>query len=108
MDMEDLNIINYFKDKKNGFYVDVGCFHPLDRNNTYLLYKKKWRGINIDVSKFSIDLFNFLRPEDINVNIAIYCNDYQFFEKIIKYFDERKDLSVGFFINNNCSIESNF
>ena len=57
MDKEDLNIINYFKDKKNGFYIDVGCFHPLDRNNTYLLYKKNWRGINIDVSKFSIDLF---------------------------------------------------
>ena len=71
MDKEDLNIINYFKDKKNGFYIDVGCFHPLDRNNTYLLYKKNWRGINIDVSKFSIDLFNFLRPEDINVNVAI-------------------------------------
>ena len=71
MDKEDLNIINYFKDKKNGFYIDVGCFHPLDRNNTYLLYKKNWRGINIDVSKFSIDLFNFLRPDDINVNVGI-------------------------------------
>ena len=87
MDKEDLNIINYFKDKKNGFYVDVGCFHPLDRNNTYLLYKKKWRGINIDVSKFSIDLFNFLRPEDININIAISNKD----SKIKVYY--QKELS---------------
>jgi hypothetical protein len=35
MDKEDLNILNFFKDKRDGFYVDVGCFHPLDRNNTY-------------------------------------------------------------------------
>ena len=33
--------------------------------------KKNWRGINIDLSEFSIDLFNFLRPDDINVVAAI-------------------------------------
>ena len=71
MDKEDLNILNYFKDKKKGFYVDVGCFHPLNRNNTYLLYLNEWRGINIDISQFSIDLFNFLRPDDLNYKCAI-------------------------------------
>ncbi|MDC0974380.1 FkbM family methyltransferase [Candidatus Pelagibacter sp.] len=71
MDKEDLNILNFFKDKKDGFYVDVGCFHPLDRNNTYLLYLKNWRGINIDISQFSIDLFNFLRPDDFNLKCAV-------------------------------------
>ena len=57
MDGEDLEIIKYFKNLNNGFYVDVGCYHPIEMNNTYLLYKKNWTGINIDVSKFSIDLF---------------------------------------------------
>ena len=71
MDKEDLNILNFFKDKRDGFYVDVGCFHPLDRNNTYLLYLKNWRGINIDISQFSIDLFNFLRPDDFNLHCAV-------------------------------------
>ena len=37
---EDL-IINKFFKKKNGFYVDVGAYHPLEDNNTFLLYKKK-------------------------------------------------------------------
>ena len=23
-----------------GFYVDVGCYHPIKHSNTYLLYKK--------------------------------------------------------------------
>ncbi len=71
MDREDLNIIKYFGNKKDGFYVDVGCFHPLDRNNTYLLHLNNWKGINIDISKFSIDLFNFMRPNDHNLNCAI-------------------------------------
>ena len=71
MDNEDTEILNYFKKKKNGFYVDVGCYHPIHRNNTYLLHKQDWKGINIDVSQFSIDLFNYLRPNDLNYNCAI-------------------------------------
>ena len=71
MDNEDTEILNYFKKKKNGFYVDVGCYHPIHRNNTYLLHKKDWKGINIDVSQFSIDLFNYLRPNDLNYNCAV-------------------------------------
>ena len=71
MDNEDTAVLNYFKDKKNGFYVDVGCYHPIHRNNTYLLHKKNWSGINIDTSQFSIDLFNYMRPNDFNYNCAI-------------------------------------
>ena len=36
-----------------------------------MLYKLDWRGINIDISEFSIDLFNYLRPDDLNYNFAI-------------------------------------
>ena len=71
MDNEDTAVLNYFKDKENGFYVDVGCYHPIHRNNTYLLHKKNWNGINIDTSQFSIDLFNHMRPDDLNYNCAI-------------------------------------
>jgi FkbM family methyltransferase len=71
MDNEDLAVLDYFKDKKNGFYVDVGCYHPIHRNNTYLLHKKNWNGINIDTSQFSIDLFDYMRPNDLNYNCAI-------------------------------------
>jgi len=71
MDQEDLIIKEYFKGKNRGFYVDVGCYHPLQRNNTMLLYQKGWRGINIDISDFSIKLFKFLRPDDFNLNLAV-------------------------------------
>ena len=68
---EDLKIKDFFKKKKKGIYVDIGCYHPLDGSNTYLLYKKGWSGINIDVNKTSIELFNIARKKDINLNIAI-------------------------------------
>jgi FkbM family methyltransferase len=67
--------------------VDAGGYHPLDRNNTYLLYKKNWRGINIDLSEFSIDLFNFIRPKDININVAVSNSD----ESVTFYY--QKELS---------------
>ena len=71
MDGEDTEVINYFKNKTKGFYLDVGCYHPIHRNNTYLLHKKGWDGINIDTSQFSIDLFDYMRPNDLNYNCAI-------------------------------------
>jgi len=68
---EDLIIKKFFKKKQKGFYVDVGCYHPLDGNNTYLLYRKGWTGINLDINKLSIELFNAARKEDHNVNVAV-------------------------------------
>ena len=68
---EDKFISNYFKNKSNGLYIDVGCYHPLEGNNTHLLYKKGWSGINIDINLYSIELFNFLRKNDINIHSGI-------------------------------------
>jgi len=71
MDNEDTAVLDYFKEKKNGFYVDVGCYHPIHRSNTHLLHKQDWKGVNIDTSEFSIDLFNHARPKDLNYHFAI-------------------------------------
>lgn len=68
---EDVFINRIFKDIKIGRYVDVGCYHPFKGSLTAQLYKKGWNGINIDLSKSSIDLFNIVRKKDINLNLAI-------------------------------------
>ena len=67
----DVIIENIFREKNNGLYVDVGCQHPIKNNNTYLLYKKGWKGINIDLDIDNINLFNIARPDDDNINIAV-------------------------------------
>ncbi len=56
---------------KNGFYVDVGCYHPKKYSNTYMLYKWGWEGINIDMEEDKISLFNIVRPRDHNVLCAV-------------------------------------
>lgn len=68
---EDLFLKKYFKKNKNGFYIDIGCHHPFRGNNTYLLYKHGWSGINIDLNSLSIDLFKIFRPRDINICSAL-------------------------------------
>ena len=68
---EDLFLKKKLNLKKKGFYVDVGAYHPIRKSNTMILYQNGWRGINIDVNQFSIDLFNFARPHDANYNVAI-------------------------------------
>lgn len=68
---EDIFINRIFKNFKKGFYVDIGAYHPYKGSLTCLLHKKGWTGMNIDLSRFSIDLFKTARKRDINLNCAI-------------------------------------
>ncbi len=85
MEGEDLIISELTKNINNGFYVDAGCYHPIHLSNTYLLYKKNWSGINIDISKFSIKLFDYMRPNDVNINSAVADTEGE-----ISYFYQKK------------------
>ena len=95
MDGEDIVILNYFKNKEKGFYVDIGCYHPIHRNNTFLLFKKGWQGMNIDIHDFSIELFNYARPKDLNYNFAVSNKN----EKVKMFF--QKELSQLSTIDQN-------
>ena len=68
---EDIFINRILNNIKHGKYIDVGCYHPYKGSLTATLYNKNWNGINIDLSKTSIDLFNMVRKRDINLNVAI-------------------------------------
>ena len=67
----DLIIDYIFKGKSDGLYLDIGAQHPISNNNTYLLFKRGWSGINIDLDKKNIDLFDIARPNDFNLNYAV-------------------------------------
>lgn len=72
---EDIVLQSIFRNKKTGFYVDVGAHHPTRYSNTALLYKKGWRGINIDPNPESIQLFKKARPLDINLCLGASKNE---------------------------------
>ena len=81
MDGEDIAIKKYVQHINNGFYVDIGSHHPVQRSNTCLLYQNGWRGINVDINEFTLELFNYLRPDDTNIQAAIsdYNGDIDFY-----------------------------
>lgn len=68
---EDMILKRIFENKKDGFYVDVGAFHPIRFSNTLYFYRKGWRGINIEANPEIIELFNKFRPRDININVGV-------------------------------------
>ena len=82
---EDKYIIKLFDEDFKGKFLDIGCYHPTRHNNTYELYKKGWSGINIDLNPLTIELFDFMRPKDVNINIGISDKDA---EKELYFIDE--------------------
>jgi len=68
---EDLIILRHFKEKKNGFYIDIGAHHPFRFSNTALLYKIGWNGINIDATLGVKQTFDKERVRDINIEALV-------------------------------------
>jgi FkbM family methyltransferase len=92
-DGEDLILNRLFDGKKNGYYVDVGAHHPVRFSNTYLFYKRGWRGINIDAMPGSMRMFNKIRGRDINIEIGVneeagVLKYYRFNEPALNTFDK--------------------
>tara|TARA_B100001778_G_scaffold293090_1_gene264035 strand:- start:89 stop:754 length:666 start_codon:yes stop_codon:yes gene_type:complete len=81
---EDLIVNKFFKNFV-GKYVDIGCYHPIKYNNTLLLYEKGWTGINIDLNQTSIDLFNVVRKNDLNILACLSDKE----EEVVVYFDNK-------------------
>jgi FkbM family methyltransferase len=47
--LEELIIRDFFQDRRGGFYLDVGCWHPIKSSNTYYLEAHlDWTGIGVD------------------------------------------------------------
>jgi FkbM family methyltransferase len=61
---EDILIENYFDPAQPGFYVDVGCNHPIVQSNTLGLYMFGWKGLVVDGNPEVIANFSRVRPRD--------------------------------------------
>jgi hypothetical protein len=63
----------YYMEPSAGYYIDVGCYDPVHYSNTFLLWKRGFTGINIDIDEAKIARFNEKRPNDIN--LCAYISD---------------------------------
>ncbi len=70
-DSEDDILEKIFWTKKEGFFIDIGAHHPTHYSNTYKFYLKGWRGVNIDPRPNIMFEFDKIRPNDVNLEIAI-------------------------------------
>lgn len=71
---EDVILNRAFKGKTNGFYIDVGAWHPVDHSVTKHFYDQGWSGVNVEPSNTYWSLLQKFRPRDINLNCAVSDN----------------------------------
>lgn len=91
---EDLILSRIFENQKNGFYIEVGAHHPFRFSNTFLFYKKGWRGIAIDPLPGTKRLFTKHRPRDITIEMGVGTREellyyYMFSEPALNSFDKQ-------------------
>ncbi len=68
---EDIIIDWFFKDRKTGFYIDIGAGNPDIDTVTKLFYNKGWNGINVEPIDHIYRYINKRRKRDINLNIGV-------------------------------------
>jgi len=91
---EDMVLRRLFEHKTCGFYIDVGAHHPFRFSNTYFFYRRNWRGINIDATPGSMNIFRRFRRRDINIEAAVSSRIHQttyylFKESALNTFDQQ-------------------
>lgn len=80
---EDIILTHLFGyEKTDGFYIDVGCFHPVQYSNTFIFYQRGWSGLGIDANPTLAPLWNKLRPRDkfINSGVAATAGNMEYLE----------------------------
>jgi len=88
----DLIINRIFSKINKGIYIDIGCNHPIKYNNTFLLHKRGWKGINIDLDDKSIDQFKKLRNKDTNIKTLVTSIDGE--EKDVYFYHDRSAINT--------------
>ena len=64
---QDLFVINYLKEIKNGIFVDIAAGHPTNINNTYLLESEyHWDGISVEIDSSYNSEWNSRKSKFIN------------------------------------------
>lgn len=80
--MSDWFVLQMLKEKKNGYYVELGSADPINGSNTYKLETEyDWKGVSFDYEEEHAAKFNSLRSNPCIAENAI-TFDYR------KYFEE--------------------
>lgn len=56
---------------EQGFYIDIGGYHPFLDSVTKHFYENGWRGVNVEPGRKYFPAFLEDRPRDINLQVAV-------------------------------------
>jgi FkbM family methyltransferase len=65
---EDVMLNRVFRDRTDGFYVDVGAADPVNLSVTKWFYDTGWNGINVEPHREFFQKLQSERPRDINLH----------------------------------------
>lgn len=70
---QDLNVLNFYANKKNGFYIEIGANDGITLSNTYLLATRyNWKGICVEPNPKNFNLLCKNRPYAACCSNAVY------------------------------------
>jgi len=70
---QDLAVVEFYKSKRNGYYLEIGASNGIRLSNTYLLEKDyDWKGICVEPLPSCFEQLQKNRPNSICVNKAVY------------------------------------
>lgn len=89
---QDIKVINFYNNKNNGFFIEIGASDGIQLSNTYLLETKyNWKGICCEPIPNIFEKLIKNRPNSICYNEAVY---------------NKSGLTLTFDIANSCSLLS--
>jgi len=68
---EDVTLRRALLDINDGFYIDIGGYHPRSHSVTKHFYDKGWTGINVEPNPGLLSQFVAERPNDTNIGVAV-------------------------------------
>lgn len=75
-------VLNQLKEKRNGYYVEIGGYHAVELSNTYLLETEyDWSGVSLEIDKERADIYNQSRQ---NPCLAVDATTYDLLPYFIK------------------------
>jgi FkbM family methyltransferase len=100
---QDLEVIKFYNNKENGFFIEIGASDGLNLSNTYLLEKQyKWKGICCEPIPNNFEKLVKNRPNSICYKEAVYnqsgltltfdiANSFDLLSGIAKHIDRYKN-----------------
>jgi len=104
---QDKFIVNILKEKRNGFFVELGSCYPIYCNNTYLLESKyDWKGLMVEYENTHLDQYFQYRPNSIYIIQDATTIDYKTIFENLNFPLSIDYLQIDLEVNNGSTLKT--